>query len=638
MTDPNISPEYYFCRMMKYAKKILILAGWLLCFLPTFVRAQYAIDNNDLILASRYYQDKEFGKAADIYLKIFETSQQSAYFNIFLNCLTEMRDYERAEKEIKKQLRGAIRRPELYVQYGYILKLQKRNEEADKNFHKAMDEVEPAKPQITMLANEFLTRAEFEYAEKTYLKGMEILPNEDFHYDLARVYMYQRNYEKMIDEYLIVLKNNEQNLTNVENSILSALSLDVDGSLNTLFRNKLLTQIQAEPERIVFNRLLIWFFTQEKRFTQALRQQIALDRRTGTEEEFILNLALIAGANQEYDEAIKAYDYLIAKGKQHPAWQPAMVSSMLLKYRQFTNLGQNDKAKAQTLFNQFESCLSEVGYTRDSYQLIIQQAHLQAFFLQQAKPALQLLEKATKITGLTLPIYSEIKTEIADIQVLVGDEWEAVLLYSQVIEDNKTNALGDEVKLKKARLSYYLGDLKWALAQLDVIKASTSKLTSNDAFELSILIGNNLSEDSTDRMMQRFAYADLLLYRNQDSLAMQLFDSLYQADPAQNLADDILFRKASIFRKKGQFEKAAEQLKIITEKYNYDLLADDALFMLASIFQFNLNEKEKAQELYKQMLTQHPGSVYATESRNRYRILRGDMSSSGETDFFEGKQ
>ena len=74
--------------------------------------------------------------------------------------------------------------------------------------------------------------------------------------------------------------------------------------------------------------------------------------------------------------------------------------------------------------------------------------------------------------------------------------WEAMLIYSQVIEENKTNSLGDEVKLKKARLGYYMGNFSWAKAQLDVLKASTSKLTANDAMELSMMIGNNLNLDT----------------------------------------------------------------------------------------------------------------------------------------------
>ena len=602
--------------------RLIAFLGVFSFFLLKSVSAQN-IDINDLTLAGKYFQDGEFEKAADLYLRIYDASLQPVYFTIFLNCMIELKDFERAEKEIKKNLRGSQRRPELYIQYGYILKLQNRNEEADKNFKKAL-EVGRNKSAYDLLANEFLNRGEFEYAEKVYAQGQKSLPDEDFHYELARTYMYQRNYDRMLDEYLEVLRMDENNLVNVQNNILSALSLDVDGSLNDLFRTKLLKQIQGEPNKIVYNRLLIWFFIQEKRFANALRQQIALDKRIGTEDEFILNLADIAGRNKEYDEALKAYDYLLSKGNQAPVYAKMVKARMGLYYRRFLDFGKPSLAEAENMNTLFNECFSILGYSVESYKLLIDHAHLLAFYLNRTGQALELLNNGLKMQGLNPLQYSEIKMEIADMQVYKGDEWDAVLEYSQVIEYNKTNALGDEAKLKKARLSYYLGDFKWAQAQLDVIKASTSKMTSNDAFELSMMIGSNLNLDTTDVPMQMFARADLYLFRNQDSLALQVFDSIYAEYPMHSLHDEILFRKATIFRKHGNYELAAENLKIIVEKSSYDLLADDALFTLAEIYQLHLNRKEEARELYRQMLSRYPGSVYVVESRNRFRYLRGD--------------
>ncbi|MDX9881282.1 MAG: tetratricopeptide repeat protein [Prolixibacteraceae bacterium] len=609
-------------------KKAQIIFTGLLFTVISFISGAQNIDVNDLNLAGKYFQDGEFEKSGDLYLRLFETSRQPVYFTIFLNCMIELKDYERAEKEIKKQLRSSQRSPELYVQYGYILKLQNRYEEAVRNFEKAIEDVDRNKSSYNQLAGEFLNRGEFEYAEKVYMQGQQQLPDEKFHYELARTYMYQRNYDRMLDEYLKVLHIDENNLTNIQNNILSALSLDIDGSLNELFRVKLLKQIQSEPNLTVYNRLLIWFFVQEKQFANALRQQIALDKRTGTEDEFILNLADIAGRNKEYGEALKAYDYLLSKGVQAPVHIKTVKAKMNMYYNRFLDFEKSSPAEAEKLNVLFGECFSILGYSSESYKLMIDHAHLLAFYLNRPGQALDLLNNALKIQGLNPLQYSEIKMEIADLQVYKGDEWDAVLEYSQVIERNKTNTLGDEAKLKKARLSYYLGDFKWAQVQLDVIKASTSKMTSNDAFELSMLIGNNLNLDTTDIPMQMFARADLYLFRNQDSLALQVFDSIYTEFPKHNLHDEILFRKASICQKRGEYDKAAENLKIIVEENGYGLLADDALFLLAEIYQFHLNRKEEAQELYRKMLAEYPGSVYVTESRNRFRYLRGDPSST----------
>ena len=65
-------------------------------------------------------------------------------------------------------------------------------------------------------------------------------------------------------------------------------------------------------------------------------------------------------------------------------------------------------------------------------------------------------------------------------------------------------------------------------------------------------------------------------------------------------------------------------LSYIVEKYGEDILADDALFNEADIYDNNLNNKDKAKELYESLMTKYPGSLYVVEARKRFRSLRGD--------------
>ena len=155
-----------------------------------------------------------------------------------------------------------------------------------------------------------------------------------------------------------------------------------------------------------------------------------------------------------------------------------------------------------------------------------------------------------------------------------------------------------------------------------MLKASTSKLTANDAMELSLLISSNLEEDTSAVPLQMFARADLLFFQNKDSLAMATLDSISENYPYNSLVDNILFRKAKIEISQQNYTQVATYLKQIVDDFSYDLLCDDALFMLAEIYHYNLNDGEKAKKLYKEMLTQHPGSVFTDESREKYRELR----------------
>ncbi|GKT18164.1 tetratricopeptide repeat protein, partial [Aduncisulcus paluster] len=138
--------------------------------------------------------------------------------------------------------------------------------------------------------------------------------------------------------------------------------------------------------------------------------------------------------------------------------------------------------------------------------------------------------------------------------------------------------------------------------QLDVLKASTSKLTANDAMELSLLIGNNLNMDTTAVPLQMFARADLLFFRNKDSLALATLDSIVEMFPYNSLDDDILFRKSKIAIEKQDYDTAAIYLEQIVDDYSYEVLADDALFELANLYNYHLGNREKARDLYKQML------------------------------------
>ncbi|MCK5206680.1 MAG: tetratricopeptide repeat protein, partial [Cyclobacteriaceae bacterium] len=55
------------------------------------------------------------------------------------------------------------------------------------------------------------------------------------------------------------------------------------------------------------------------------------------------------------------------------------------------------------------------------------------------------------------------------------------------------------------------------------------------------------------------------------------------------------------------------------------ILGDDALFLIGTIYEDQLNEKEKAKEIYQSFLTRYPGSNKAAEARKRFRTLRGDF-------------
>jgi tetratricopeptide (TPR) repeat protein len=252
-------------------------------------------------------------------------------------------------------------------------------------------------------------------------------------------------------------------------------------------------------------------------------------------------------------------------------------------------------------------------------------AHLQAFYLDKIESALALLNKAVEMPGVQPSMRADCKIELGDVLLFSGNVWDATLLYSQVDYDFKNEPLGAAAKFKNAKLSYYIGEFGWAKAQLDVLKAATSKLIANDAMDLSLLISDNIDMDSSYTALSYYSKADMLVYRNKTDEALATLDSVQMVALWHPLHDEVLFKKGEIMLKRGNFTEADSMFAKVVRMYPTDILADNALMKRAELYQYQYKDVAKAMELYEKLMFDYPGSLFVVEARKRYRELRGDV-------------
>ncbi len=603
---------------------------YLLFFIPLFFSltvslAQINQGQSKAQLASSFFRDKEYAKAAPLYLELFETTKMNYYFDNYVNCLVQNGEYDEAEKAIKKQLRKG-KNTGLQITLGSVYKQKGDIDKATDTFDEILEKLEKNEGAVISVANDFFNIREYDYAEKTYLRGRQIFDDGQlFRSNIAMIYAYTRNYAKMMDEYFLMLKDDENQLPNVEGRINSLLQYDFDNSLRILVKKEILKKIQEDPNRVIYNRFLIWLLVQEQNFEQALNQSIALDRRTKTEETDILNFSKSAAQNNLFDVALKGLDYLSSRKPSISNVEQVQREIVTIEYRKFVSLPQSQRTNSELLLQKFQTILNQSGYTAQNSEFICDYAHFLAFYLNRVDRAYEVLDSALNIRELDNAKRSNLKIELADINVFDDNLWGATLIYAQIIDSNKENPIGNDVKLKKAKLGFYLGDIKWAKAQVDALKASTSKLTANDAMELSLLISEYYDMDTIEEPIQLFARGDLLVFQNKDSQAIATYDSVNIKYPGHSLNDRILMRKAQISEKNFQFDNAIALYSDVLENYPASTSADDALYKMALLYELQFKNVEKAQELYKQILLSYPGSIFVSDSRNRYRILRGDI-------------
>ena len=272
----------------------------------------------------------------------------------------------------------------------------------------------------------------------------------------------------------------------------------------------------------------------------------------------------------------------------------------------------------------YQTAISDLGKSAATASLIQGYAHLKAFYIHDTQSAIDLLEEVLELPNLSNQFKAECKLELGDIYVFDGQVWDAALLYGQVDKDFKNDAIGREAKFRNARLSYYLGEFDWAKDQLKVLKAATSQLISNDALQLGLIITDNTNMDTTTEALLMYSRADLLDFQNKDSLALLTLDSLLKQFPDHSLTDEVLFKKASIYKTEGNYAMAATLLKEVVDRFPDDVLGDDAMYQLACLYEDQLNDKEKAKATFETFLSKYPGSLFVVDARKHFRSLRGD--------------
>ena len=251
-------------------------------------------------------------------------------------------------------------------------------------------------------------------------------------------------------------------------------------------------------------------------------------------------------------------------------------------------------------------------------------AHFKSFRMNDLSSAKIILEELMDLQGIDRYDLAECKLIYADVMLLSNNIWTALLYYSQVEKEFSENIIGHEAKFRKAKISYYQGDFSWAQTQLDVLKASTSKLIANDAMDLSLIITDNLNLDTSEMPMSLYAKSDLLFYQNNLNESLLFLDSILIEYKSHSLTDEIYFRKYEIFRKMGKIDLAISMLEKIVNEFSYDILYDDALFNLAQIYESHKNDVERSIVIYETILLECSGSIYVSEARKKYRNLRGD--------------
>lgn len=598
----------------------------------------------DFQLAKKYYLDSDYEKAALYYEKIFkEPEQRLKVYENYKSTLIELNKFKEAEKLSKILIKENPNKLNYLVDLGVIYGLVDRIDKKNQVFDKAIEQINKE----TLYDNAFDLGLAFEKIGNLK-KALEVYLNFEsknlqnpfaFHSKIAFIYNKTNQPNKMINTFFEMLDFNNKFLQNVQNGLVNSIDFQNNLKEKEILRQSIIEKIQANPKKIVYIELLAWFYMLNNDYENAYTQIKALDKKLNKNGSKLLELGNTALNNQDFKVAVKCFDDVIlksnsleykfeAKNKKLFALKSKILYGSQIIQEELEEL----KANYLLILSQLNNSKNVYNNSLRKYNLLLDLSEIEAFYLGDISSAKQHLNNAIQIPRLKEKQKGNAKLKLANILVLEDKIWEASLMYLQIEKQFKDDQLGHLAKFKNAQVYYFSGEYDWCQAQLKVLKASTSKLIANDALELSVLISDNYNMDTSEVAMKLFSYADMLSYQQQFSKANILYDSVLNNFKNHSLNDEIIFRKAKIDLKKHNYLKAIEYFKLLVDNYPNSILLDNSLFLIASIYEEKIKDFEQAKKYYKTILFDHKGSLYAAESRKRFRKLAGNTNEKIEKD------
>jgi tetratricopeptide (TPR) repeat protein len=593
--------------------------------LASYIGAPHAVaQDNQEQTAAYYYDHGEYEQAAQLYESLYKRTSQKYYYQRLLSTYMELGEYRDALKLVERRQKNNPKDLYLYVDEGSVYLKQKEEKKALKCFDKAIEKLTSNLQPVQDLAMAFVNAGRPDYAARTYLKAREKTGNRLLYFnELVGVYQAMGDYSAMTAEYFDLLDHQPGMISSVQVSMQRTLREAPDGKLAAGVKRELVNRVREHPDNRTYLEMMIWFALQQKDFAFALEQAEAVDARFPEKGgQQVLRVAKIAQSNGALDVAADGYRHIQILGKESPNYFEARVGELEVEFAKINHNYRIDEKQLAALRQKYTTAFEELGKNENTVTLMRNYATLTGYHGGDAQAAADILDDILEMPRLKKQVRDEVKLELGDLLLFAGEVWDASLLYMQVEKANPNDVLGAMAKYKNAKLSYYNHDFKWANSQLRVLRASTSKLVANDAMELSLLISDNMEDDSTYTTLETFADADLMLYRGMLESAWEGYTNIETHNLSHPLLDEVLMRKAQIRMKQARYTEADSLLQKVVDFYPYDITADDALMMMAELNEDKLGNKAKAMECYEKLLLDYPNSLYADNARKRYNALK----------------
>lgn len=581
-------------------------------------------------LADAYLRAGQYDRAIGLLEDLYHASPDAyAFYDKLKTAYESIKRYDDAIALVDERM-AADPNPMLMAEKARLL-YHSGQEEAAYEAWDAAVALAPADPNAYRVVYQSLLDVRlFERAIDVLVRAREAGGAPDaFQADLAYLYNLTGQHNLAMQEYLKVLAANDRQAGFVRSRLSrfteqeEALRASIAATANA---------VREAPLNRAYREILGWLYIEAGRYDQAFDAYRAIDRLEQEEGQTLYGFAQTASDAAAYDVALRAYEEILQRHPDAPIAPQARfgVAEMHERWgrhsgeRAFDEYGKPQKAphfeQALATYRAFLERHPAHPLYADALRRIGNLQQDVFFDLPAAEATLQQVVTRYPDT----PAADQAAFDLGRLAVLRGSLEEGRLRLTRLVDRLRTGELAEQTRYELALLHFYKGEFDAAQTLAEVMDVNTSTDVANDAIELKVLLMENRGPDSLDTPLRAYASAELLLRQRQPLAALDTLDALLARAGDHRIADETRFLRADALRAAGRYDAAYQAFAELPLLHPKSFLADRSLFTAAEIQERHLLDAEGALATYTRLLDTYPGSLLATEARQRIRRLRGD--------------
>lgn len=586
--------------------------------------------NNKISLAKRYEQSGDLEKAKKIYNDIIKEQPWNFEIVKSLNDIfLKLKEYDNSILLIEEKIKLNPTDPNLYGLLGSTYATMGENQKASEIWDKAIEINKSSMVTYRVIADYAIQKRDFNKAIEILKKGLDAT-NEPmiFSYDLGNLYSITMEFEEAAKVYCDLLFSNPEQLASIQSRMnrylthANSVKATIDVTLDYYEKSR----------KTQYLDLLSYLYMREQNYSKALDLMIQKDKALDNNGISIFNFAKSVFAEGDFNTSSKAYMFLINNYK-NSSFLPDAELGYIRSAEEKLNSEQIDSSNAWKPFLENDTAGS-YKYSKiiKDYENLAEK-YFNDNIIASAKMRIGIIKltifkdynEAGKIfsdlqkSRLAPILIVQLMQNLAQISIQKNNLSEAQTIYNRLKEipafDPSVKSLAN---FMSAKILFWTGNFPKALIELKDISQNLSDNFANDAIELSIII-NTMKQDSLNLL--NYAKGDLLSAQNNFNGASEIFKKLADNKNLILLNDISKYKFAQMEIALNKYNSAISALEELSSGEIKNVYSDKALYLLGNTYLYALNNYEKGQEVFQNLLDTFPNSLYFDKSRQMLNII-----------------